>query len=198
MKLEDLLKKAKLNRLEKADAKAWFNGIKPVDQKTVVELISNFLKNSNNPILTKSVVLKDTLKKYKLDSRIPNFGVYAVGSTVTGNGQYNDIDVVWADPRFALESDFVKYVSSHYKPHLEIEARLESRPFKITYVSYDLAEALIRIPGRTPVHIGIPKGYETLHWMGAVQKFAEFLTPRQYEATKEFKAAKAVVLFRSK
>lgn len=194
--LETLLRKAKLNRGEKVKAKAWFNGIKSVDQNNVAHLILAFLDNPKNPILTGRqdtlyLDAKKAIGKYELDSRIPNFGVYAVGSTVTGNGPYNDIDLVWADPRFGLISNFAQYISNKEIP-------IASKRFCITYVESDVAEAFIRIPGRTPIHVGIPICYETLHWMGAVQKTPDFFTPRQYEATKEFKEAKKVVLFRSK
>jgi hypothetical protein len=194
--LETLLKKAKLNRLEKANAKNWFNGIKSVDQNNVAQLILAFLDNPKNPVLTERqdtiyIDSKKAIEKYNLDSRIPNFGVYAVGSTVTGKGQYDDIDLVWADPRFGLISDFAQYISNSDIP-------VGSKRFRITYAESDVAEAFIRIPGRTPMHVGIPICYETLHWMGAVQKTPDFFTPRQYEATKEFKEAKKVILFRSK
>ena len=196
MKLEDLLKKAKLNRLEKANAKNWFNGIKSVDQNNVAQLILAFLDNPKNPILTGRqdtiyIDAKKAIGKYKLDSRIPSFGVYAVGSTVTGKEQYNDIDLVWADPRFGLNSDFAQYISNKEIP-------VASKRFCITYAESDIAEAFIRIPGRTPIHVGIPICYETLHWMGAVQKTPDFFTPRQYEATEDFKEVEKVILFRSK
>jgi hypothetical protein len=195
--LETLLKKAKLSRGEKVKAKAWFNGTKPVDENNVVQLILDFLDNQKNPVLTAIpdtpyIDVKKAIKRYKLDSRIPNFGVYAVGSTVTGKGQYKDIDLVWADPRFGLISDFAQYVSNSKIPVIA------SQRFEITYIDSNSAEATAKSPLGARIHICIPGCYETLHWMGAVQKTPDFFTPRQYEKTKEFKEAKKVILFRSK
>jgi hypothetical protein len=205
MKLETLLKTAKLSREEKADATAWFDRIRCVDCYNVINLISDFSKHSRSEFKAEWTLkhqevadiigptayadLVRLIKRHKLDSRIPNFGVYAVGSTVTGAAlSYNDIDLVWADPRFALSADFAGYVKT---PAF-------SKTFKTTYITHDIAEAFIRTEGTAPVHVGIPRCYETVLWFNAVINYGKFLTPRQYEATKEFKDAKAVVLYRSK
>ena len=199
--IDSLMTEAKLNRREKAKAGTWFKGIKPQDQSNVVQLICAYLKSPVNPVRrvapdTPFIDVEKAIEKYDLNSDIPNFGVYAVGSTVKDKtGKYNDIDLIWADPRFGLISDFSQYIFDKDIP-------IVAKRFKIDYFEHNLAEAFVlNLSGtkaKARIHVCIPKCYETLHWMGAVQKFPDFLTPRQYEATKEFKEAKAVVLYRSK